>query len=197
MKKTIIILTLMLLFAPQVNATPVYTDEIPKEHLKEVNTIQNVQQNTIKEDLSQLNEIKIYSKYKRYVQGQFITSINKWGFPCEPYMKKYTFKNGVNLYDKVDFLVSENVYKNGVLYIKKDTVATGIVSVAEFPLVDYATMQPSTLKINKFKTTDVNGNSVNLSGEFKNTPFELGPMASMLGAPARVPKNKIYTLYYK
>lgn len=197
MKKTIMTLALMFLFASQVKAVVVYTDEIPKEHLKEAKTIQNVQRNTIKEDLSQLNEIKIYSKYKRYVQGQFITNINKWGFPCEPNLKKYTFKNGVNLYDKVDFLVSEDVYKNGVLYIKKDTVVTGIVTVAEFPLVDYVTMQPSTLKISKFKTTDVNGNSINLSGDFKNTPFELGPLASVMGAPARVPKNKIYTLYFK
>jgi len=91
--------------------------------------------------------------------------------------------SGLDVGDKLDFVVLEDVIKNNKPFIKKNTVVNAIVGNIT-PSSKAGT--PAELTVERFVTKDVNGNTVNLSGEITKKGITLTPLIYLLaygGAP--------------
>lgn len=169
---------------------PVYTDEIPQEHLNKFNSsTKKLIEPEIIEEFTSEQEVKIYSDKKimpitilKKVDGEKILSQN------------------ILINDKVNFYVAKDVYKNDKIYIKKGEIVTGIVSKAEAVVPNISA--PGELQIQNFQTKTVKGYTIKLYGKIENIGHEFGLIGWLLGignysTSGYVKKNKIYTVYYK
>ena len=90
--------------------------------------------------------------------------------------------------EKYNFVITEDVYLNNKIFIKKGTKAIGILRKAHQGLYNKGPV--SEIKISLFKTTDVNNNVVNLKGA-----VIVNPMPQLMNIV--INPNTTFTLYYK
>ncbi len=189
-KHTINIITLFMSFiCLGVQAMPVYTDDIPQDYLKKVNQLGSL--NKTREttnNISENNAVKIYTP-------EHILIMTK----AKKINNKYVLTQNINVNDKVKFIVSEDVKKDGILFIPKGSEVTGIIRTAEPG--NQPNCPPGVLEISYFSTKDVKGNKVNLYGKITEEAPETGLFQIILpyipSLNPAIKRNKIYTLYYK
>ncbi len=163
----------------KVFATTTYTDELPAEYLKRIQEqkIDDSQQFTTQ--IPDENAVKIHSSEKIKLSFNIIGVRNG----------NLTYKQNINLNDKVVFLASEDVYKKDTLFIRKNTPIIGLVRKAEAGISDLN--EPSQIEVSQFFTRDINGNEVKLYGIVREEA-KIGSFSQ-----AAIKKNKEYSLYYK
>lgn len=193
MRKFSIIISLFLVFifaGRAYSAMPTYSDELPAEYINKYKTEKKVDYKQALPIYNSENalEVKIYTPKKIAIK-----------FTTEKINNQYIARQTPSINDKVDFIVAQDVMKNGKLYIKKGTTATGTVRVAQFGIGVLSS--PDELQISLFSTKDVNNKEVELFGTVLNEGKELGLFSSILfqvpSCKASIPKNKIYTVYAK
>jgi len=84
---------------------------------------------------------------------------------------------GIDIGEKVKFRVEKDVYKDGKLFIAKNTPVDAIIGNVVPSSMAGA---PAELTIERFITKDVNGNSVELSGAINETGLNLTPVVYLL-----------------
>lgn len=187
-KHTINIITLFMSFiCLGVQAMPVYTDDIPQDYLKKVNSLKK--HDTSREyatNISEKNIVKVYTP-EHIVNKPKIQKINGISY----------IVSSLKVNDKVNFMVAEDVEKNGQIYIKKGTQVTGLIRTSEIGLPQY--LPPGVIEISYFSTKDVKGNNVDLYGKIiEEAPdFQLILIPGIPFLNPAIKRNKIYTLYYK
>lgn len=173
----------------------VFTDEIPQSHIQSVENINNTEFDTVPSNFATRERtVNIYSD-KKIMPVPEIKVINGTA----------VYTQNIKINDKIQFYTSEDVMKNGKLYIRAQTPVVGTVRTAQICYVGYLNalpgeVAPSKFEIFNFKTKDVNGNNVDLYGKVVSFGHNTGIFASLSGIPtteAIIKKNKIYTLYYK
>ncbi len=79
---------------------------------------------------------------------------------------------------RVSFKIVEDVYKNGELFIKKGTDAYAIVGRSVPAMFGGASGE---VQVDRFRTFDVDGNIVRLSGVIENEGFSTGYLTNLIG----------------
>lgn len=192
MKKLFILTVLLSCFVLQkADAYPVYSDELPQSYINSVKTNKNLgnkqslpvydTQNMLEVNVYTPNRITLNNVLKKTAKGEY-----------------YTVQN-YDINDRINFIVGEDVYKNNKLYIKKGTIAVGIVREAQIGFGQFTA--PDEIHISMFTTKDVNNNDVKLYGniiqEGKQTGLFQVILQEIPSLRASIPKNKLYTLYCK
>lgn len=82
-----------------------------------------------------------------------------------------TTKDGLKNGQKVEFKVSKDVYKNGKIFIQKDTPVNAIIE-----LISKAERygDPDEIELGRLSTKDVHGNSINLDGTIRKQGADRG-----------------------
>lgn len=123
--------------------------------------------------------------------------------------------SGKKVGDKVYFKVSQDVYKNGKLFIKKDTDSEAVLENISKQAMGG---DPEEIEIGSFSTRDAGGNLINLTGSvrkqganratwvkpivytgYASIPFGAPLMVVVLvkGGKARITPKENYKLYYE
>lgn len=170
---------------------PVYTDDIPVEYINKVKNLKNI---NLKQTLpvyntENMHEVKIHSKENIIITQRLYR--NEDGI--------LDSKPTLNINDKVTFIVAQDVIKNGKVYIKQSTEATGIFRNAQINTGSLSA--PAEIQISLFTTRDVNGNKVDLYGsivkEGKDTGlFQMLPLiGGMPSLGSGISPREVFTLY--
>ena len=88
-----------------------------------------------------------------------------------------TTKNSLKIGQNLDFKVVKDVYKNGVIFIKKDTPVNAFIE-----LISKADRygDPDEIEVGRFSTKDATGNSVELVGTVRKQGANRGKWAKPL-----------------
>ncbi len=118
-----------------------------------------------------------------------------------------TTKDGLKLGQKVNFKVSKDIYKNEVIFIKKDTSVEAFIE-----LISAAGRcgDPDEIEIGRFSTKDINGNIINLTGTIRKQGADRGIWVRPLyntgygaifyfvkGGKTRIKPEQNFELYYE
>lgn len=172
---------------------PVYTDDIPKSHVDKVKRTNCDEYKNVPENIENTdNQVKIFSQKKIMPQAKLTR-------------KDGRFKVIENLHinDKLYFVVAQDVYKDGQIYIKKDSIAQGTVRTIQINYLGTLVPEysaPAEFEVTRFQARDINGKTVDLYGSIYEKGHEMGFFGGYLSfasTEARIKKNKIYTIYYK
>lgn len=180
----------------QVIAMPVYKDEIPRSYVREVRTTRNydLKQTLPQYDCESAVEVKVYSPEKITLKRLSVDEkIKIKNFSITAIPQNYEIN------DNVRFIIAEDVIKDNKVVIKKGTEAYGVIRDAQISLTTLSA--PTEIQISFFRTKDINNKDVNLYGTITQEGFNTGLLQIVLinipSLGASIPKNKIYTLYYK
>ncbi len=192
--KLLLSVILFLILAGKVNSMPIYTDEIPQSRIDAANKTNKIVEISTNEKnkledatLNQEKKVLIYSEKKvavKYVKKE---------------LPKPTYVIEPNVGHKLEFVVAEDVLKNGKVYIKKGALVEGIVTKVVMHDVTEATRAPE-VHISLFTTSDTTGKKIDLSGTVSNKSrvnFITWLLAGYAFSPAKIKKDKIYTIYYR
>lgn len=189
-------LLLSLAAIQQVTAMPVYKDEIPRSYVNEVRTTRNydLKQTLPQYDCESAVEVKVYSPEKitlKRLSMEEKVEIKNFSITAIP--------QNYEINDKVKFIIAEDVIKDNKVVIKKGTEAYGVIRDAQISLITFSA--PTEIQISFFQTKDINNKDVNLYGTITQEGLNTGLLQIVLinipSLGASIPKNKIYTLYYK
>lgn len=189
-------LLLSLAAIQQVMALPVYKDEIPRSYVNEVRTTRNydLKQTLPQYDCESAVEVKVYSPEKitlKRLSMEEKVEIKNFSITAIP--------QNYEINDKVKFIIAEDVIKDNKVVIKKGTEAYGVIRDAQISLITFSA--PTEIQISFFQTKDINNKDVNLYGTITQEGLNTGLLQIVLinipSLGASIPKNKIYTLYYK
>lgn len=189
-------LLLSLAAIQQVMAMPVYKDEIPRSYVNEVRTTRNydLKQTLPQYDCESAVEVKVYSPEKitlKRLSMEEKVEIKNFSITAIP--------QNYEINDKVKFIIAEDVIKDNKVVIKKGTEAYGVIRDAQISLITFSA--PTEIQISFFQTKDINNKDVNLYGTITQEGLNTGLLQIVLinipSLGASIPKNKIYTLYYK
>lgn len=193
MKKVFLLQLLFVLFFSCASsvAMPVYTDDIPQSYINKVKYTKNL---NLEQALPVIDESK-YTAVRLYTPKPIILK----GVVKMKSLSDVYIEQNYNIGDKVNFVVAEDVYKNNKLFIKKGTIAEGLVRDAQWNMGDKSA--PHDIQLSMFKTKDVNNKTVELYGTIGQEGKDTGLFQLILGAVPSIsygiPKNKEYTLYCK
>lgn len=192
MKKILVFIAICFTFTAEAKSfvIPTYTDEIPSVYVNKVKKEKelNLKQNLPVHDTDKLIKVKVYSR-ERIALKHISKKIENDYILCQNYQ----------INDEVTFYVAEDVRKNDKLLIKKDTKVIGKIREAQLGFGYFTS--PDEIQISMFTTKDINNNSIQLYGTVLNEGKDTGLFQIILsGIPslrASIPRNKVYTLYYK
>ena len=164
---------------------PVYTDEIPQEYIDQVKARKEINKKIEKYE-------KIYDKDSAVA----VVLYNPQKVPVVFELKskdRQAFAEVISprINDILDFVVANDVVKDGSVIIKKGTPAKGVVRDV-FVNFGGSFGSPSEMKVSGFTTTDVNNNRVNLYGD---ATFNCTCIWSVFNTNLK--KNTRFTVYYK
>ena len=164
---------------------PVYTDEIPQEYIDQVKARKEINKKIEKYE-------KIYDKDSAVA----VVLYNPQKVPVVFELKSkdrqaFTEVISPRINDILDFVVANDVVKDGSVIIKKGTPAKGVVRDV-FVNFGGSFGSPSEMKVSGFTTTDVNNNRVNLYGD---ATFNCTCIWSVFNTNLK--KNTRFTVYYK
>ena len=178
--------TMCLAFTP-----PMYDDVLPASVAERAKATASLDKSQLFQNfLPETNAVEIWLEKKYY-----ITAIH-----YENFENRKAFAMSEPIYDKLDFVTTKDVYKNGQLYIKKGETVTGLLTDRHVFLPKQKAALVPTIKVSYFKTKDVNGKEVKLYGTVSNEDganfyqryaVDRGAMPAILG------KHKPYTVYFK
>lgn len=172
----------------QAFATPVYTDEIPQEYINKVRAQKNQTnyETRMMQDVSDF-EKETLTEVKVYTPENIRFKLKTRKIDINTYRMEAT---NVKVGDKFKFLVAEDVYKNGKLYIKKGTPTVGYVKKIALPSGINGPVPE--FRITGFTIKDIDNKTVMLKGSVVNDYTGFIQLVSH-----GINKNKIYKLYLK
>lgn len=107
-----------------------------------------------------------------------------------------TTKNGLKIGQQVSFIILKDVYKNGELFIKKDTSVNAFIE-----LISKAERygDPDEIELGRFSTKDIKGNIVELDGTIRKQGANRAKWVKPLyyiGASAPIPCAPLMVFYF-